>query len=293
MFSWTSWHGDWTLRLGLGLLVWLYFVGIGPLRRHYRLARRVDRAQVVKFLAGVAILFIALEGPLHDLSDNYLFSAHMVQHMLLTLFAPPLLIAGTPPWLLRPLVRDRRVYRVARFLTAPLVALLVFNVPFTASHFPLFYQRTLEDHGVHVAEHLIFLATAVITWWPILSAMPELPRLSYPLQMVYVFAQTFSGFVVGAFLTNAPRPLYEFYVQAPRVFAITPLDDQRIGGLLMWIGGGVFYLLVFTAIFFVWAHREGVADDVAPPPPRVPANSPPAVVGPHHAVATPDAGRLN
>jgi putative membrane protein len=293
-FSWTSWHGDWTLRVGLGLLVWLYFVGIGPLRRRYRLARRVDRRQVATFLGGVALLFVALEGPLHDLSDHYLFSAHMVQHMLLVMFAPPLLIMGTPGWLLRPLVGDRRVHRVALFVTSPLIALLIFNVPFTASHFPLFYQRTLEDHGVHVAEHLIFLVAAVITWWPLLSTMPELPRLSYPLQMVYVFAQTFSGFIVGAFLTNAPRPLYTFYAEAPRVFGLTPLDDQRLGGLLMWVGGGFFYLLVFTAVFFAWVRSEGVADDVAPPP-RGPANKPiAAAIGPNHIVpASPDPTRLN
>jgi putative membrane protein len=307
-FSWTSWHGDPTLRAGLLLLVGAYLLGIGPLRRRYRLAPSVDRRQVALFFAGAALLFVALEGPLHDLSDNYLFSAHMLQHMFLTLFAPPLLLLGTPGWLLRPLIRPTLVRRLARAITGPLPALLLFNTIFILSHLPVFYQKTLEDHNVHIAEHLLFLATAVITWWPLLSPLPELPRLAYPLQLLYVFGQTFSGFLVGAFLTNSPRPLYPFYAAAPRVLGISALDDQRIGGLLMWIGGGTFLLLVFSAIFFVWAHQEREEIEVAAPPPRAPAARPklPVVASvratagrsplqdPEHLVRpTPDKSRVN
>jgi putative membrane protein len=267
-FSWTSWHGDPTLRAGLLLLVGLYLLGVGPLRRRYRLGPPVERKQRLLFFAGVGLLAVALDGPLHELSDFYLFSAHMLQHMLLTLCVPPLLLMGTPGWLLRPLIRPPLVRRLALAITRPLPALLLFNVLFTLSHLPTFYQLTLEDHRVHVAEHLLFLATAVITWWPLLSPLPELPRLAYPLQLLYVFVQTFSGFLVGAFITNSPRVLYPFYAAAPRVWGISAIDDQRIGGLLMWIGGGTFLLIVFSAIFFVWAHREQVAGDVGEPPSR-------------------------
>lgn len=265
-FSWTAWHWDGTLRANLVLLAGLYLLGIGPIRRRFRLAPRVERRQVALFFSGVAVLVLALEGPLHDLSDNYLFSAHMVQHMMLTLLAPPLLLMGTPGWLLRPLIRPPLVRRVAYAVTRALPALLIFNVIFTLSHLPLFYQRTLEDHNVHIAEHLIFLASAVLTWWPILSPLPELPRQPYPLQLVYLFFQTFSGFLVGAFITNTQRVLYPYYAAAPRVLGISALDDQRIGGLLMWIGGGVFFLLVFSAIFFVWAHQEREEDEPEPRP---------------------------
>jgi putative membrane protein len=304
-FSWTAWNGDGTLRAGLVLLAGLYLLGIGPIRRRFRLARRVDRRQVATFLGGVLLLLLALDGPLHELSDFYLFSAHMLQHMVLTLFAPPLLLMGTPGWLLRPLIRPPAVRRVAWAITSPIPAFLLFNIAFTMSHFPRFYELTLRDHGVHIAEHILFLATAVLTWWPILSPLPELPRLSRPLQLLYVFGQTFSGFLVGAFITNTQQVLYPFYAEAPRVWGITPLDDQRIGGLLMWIGGGVFLLLVFSAIFFVWAHEEGVADDVAQPLPRrrpaprqpvaVAAKRPtPVLLGEEHVVSTaPDQSRLN
>ena len=294
-FSWTTWHGDATLRTGLVLLAALYLLGVGPIRRRYQLAPRVERRQVVTFFSGVLVLLLALDGPLHELSDFYLFSAHMLQHMMLTLFAPPLLLMGTPGWLLRPLIGPPAVRRLARALSAPLVAFWLFNLAFTLSHIPRFYTLTLENHAVHVAEHLVFMVAAVITWWPLLSPLPELPRLSYPLQLVYVFLQTFSGFLVGAFIVNSQQVLYPFYAAAPRVFGLSALDDQRIGGLLMWIGGGTFLLIVFTAIFFVWAHREHVADDYAEPP-RPPFRRPaaPVAIGGNHVVtAVSDKSRLN
>jgi putative membrane protein len=264
-FSWTSWTGDGVLRGGLLLVAGVYLLGVGPLRRRFRLGPPVSRAQVVLYLSGVLSLLVALEGPIHELSDNYLFSAHMVQHMLLIYAAPPLLLLGMPGWLLRPVLKLPGVFPVARALTSPIPALLLFNVIFTLYHVPLYYNAVVADHNLHIAAHLLFIALAVITWWPILSPLPELPRLNYPLRMLYVFAQTFSGFIVGAFIANAPGVLYPFYSQAPRVWGLSPLDDQKIGGLTMWIIGGTYLLLVFSAIFFAWAHAEGVHDDVAVP----------------------------
>ncbi len=323
-FSWTAWHGDGTLRAGLILLVGVYLLGVGPLRRRYRLGPPVARRQVAWFFAGVALLFTALEGPLHDLSDSYLFSAHMLQHMLLTLFAPPLLLLGTPGWLLQPLVRRPAVLRAARTVTRPPVALLLFNVPFLAYHLPIFYDRVARDHGLHVATHLLFIATAVITWWPVLSPLAELPRLPYPLQLLYVWGQTFSGFLVGVFVTKTHAVLYPFYSEAPRVWGLSPIDDQRLGGLLMWVGGGVYLLAVFSVIFFVWAYSENVDGDVvehplqpmrparatgpaakggtlkssatkAPVAERPAAEAPASLetLGPKHVAARPDAARRN
>ncbi|HYU19438.1 MAG TPA: cytochrome c oxidase assembly protein [Chloroflexota bacterium] len=267
-FSWTSWHGEPSVRAGILLLAGLYLLGVGPLRRRYALGPPAPRWKIATFLAGIAILFVALDGPLDDLSDNYLFSAHMLQHMLLTLFMPPLLLMGTPGWLLRPLIGLPFAARVARALTQPLVALLLFNVTFTVFHLPSFFELTLEDERFHIAEHVLFMVTAIITWWPILSPLPELPRLPYPVQLIYVFFQTFSGFTVGAFLTLAQQVLYPFYQSVPRLWGVSALDDQKIGGLIMWVIGGTFLLLVFTAIFFAWVSHEHVQDEVVEPPAR-------------------------
>jgi putative membrane protein len=268
-FSWSAWSGDGILRGGLLLLAGTYLLGVGPLRRRFNLGPPVSRVRIALYLSGVFFLLVALEGPIHELSDNYLFSAHMVQHMLLIYAAPPLMLLGMPGWLLRPVLRVPGVLPVARTMTRPIPALVMFNVVFSAYHVPLYYNAVVSNHSLHIAAHLAFIVLAMITWWPILSPMAELPPLSYPLRMLYVFAQTLSGFLVGAFITNATTVLYPFYADAPRTWGLSPMDDQKIGGLIMWVIGGVYLLLVFTAIFFTWARAEGVDDDVAPPVRRV------------------------
>ncbi len=302
-FSWTTWSGDGILRAGLLLLAGLYLLGIGPIRRRFRLGPPVSRGRVAIYLSGVALLFVALEGPLHELSDTYLFSAHMVQHMLLTLWAPPLLLLGTPGWLLRPIVCHRYVFPVVRAVTRPLPAALLFNVVFALYHWPIYYNAVAADHNLHVATHLLFIGLAVITWWPLVSPLAELPPLPYPLRMVYCFGQTISGFLIGSFITNAKTVLYPSYSLAPRVWGISPLDDQAIGALIMWIFGGLYFLLVFSAIYFVWAHKEGVADEVVEVP-RRPSRAPfpvplqsqarePVALGARHVPTLPDQARLN
>jgi putative membrane protein len=264
-FSWTSWSGDGVLRGGLLLLAGVYLLGIGPLRQRFRLGPPVSRMQIASYLSGVGFLLVALEGPIHELSDNYLFSAHMIQHMLLIYAAPPLLLLGMPGWLLRPIIRIPGVLRVAKAITHPGIALAAFNVVFSLYHIPQYYNAVVMNHQLHIAAHLVFIALAVLTWWPILSPLPELPRLNYPLQMLYVFAQTFSGFLVGSFITNSGTILYTFYADAPRVWGLSPQSDQQIGGLIMWVVGGFYLLLVYSVIFFAWARAEGVNDDVAVP----------------------------
>jgi len=268
-FSWTTWAGDGVLRGGLLALAGVYLLGVGPLRRRFRLGPPAGWGRITVYLLGVLCLAVALEGPIHELSDTYLFSAHMVQHMMLVYAAPPLLLLGMPGWLLRPIVRQPGVMPVARALTRPLPALILFNAVFALYHVPLYYNVILVNQPLHIAAHLLFIVLAVITWWPILSPLPELPPLSYPLRLLYVFGQTFSGFIVGAFITNAPTVLYPFYAAAPRTFGLSPLDDQKIGGLIMWIVGGTYLLAVFSVIFFAWANAEGAHDDVAPPVRRV------------------------
>jgi len=264
-FSWTSWSGDGVLRGGLLLLAGVYLIGVGPLRRRYDLGPPVSWGRIAVYLAGVLCLLVVLEGPIHELSDNYLFSAHMVQHMLLVYAAPPLMLLGMPGWLLRPILRLPGVLPAARALTSPILALLLFNLVFAVYHVPLYYNAVAMNHSLHIATHLLFIALAVITWWPIMSPLPELPALNYPLRMIYVFGQTFSGFIVGSFVTNSPTLLYPFYASAPRTWGLSPLDDQKIGGLLMWVVGGTYLLFVFSAVFFAWANAEGVHDDVATP----------------------------
>ena len=116
----------------------------------------------------------------------------------------------------------------------------------------------VDDHNLHIAAHLVFIVLAVMTWWPILSPLPELPRLSYPLQMMYVFVQTFSGFLVGSFITNSQRCSTRSTRMRRASGGCRRMADQQLGGLIMWVMGGFYLLLVYSAIFFAWARAEGV-----------------------------------
>jgi putative membrane protein len=229
-------------------------------------AQRVDRgtqpgprrSQRWCFYVGLVVLFFSLNGWLHDLSDFYLFSAHMVQHLLLALAVAPLLIMGTPGWMLRPALRVPAVTPVARFLTRPTHAFVIFNVVVAAWHLPVLYNLAMAEHPVHIVMHLMFLVVSVLMWWPILSPMPELPRLSYPLQMLYLFLMSIPMSIVAIFIAYAGEVLYPAYASAPRIWGLSPLTDQFIGGLIMWIPGGLFFVAVLSVVFFKWQSHDAL-----------------------------------
>ena len=208
------------------------------------------------FLAGLALLFLSLNGPLHDLSDTYLFSAHMVQHLLLTLVVVPLLIIGTPGWVLRPALASPLVARTARVLTRPAVAYALFNVTMFAWHLPPLYNLAMADHRVHIVQHLFFLVTATLVWWPLLSPLPELPRLSHAMRLLYIVLLMIPMNVIGLVITYADEVLYPAYEVAPRILSLSPLEDQLVGGLIMWIPGTFILIGVATVTFFRWARIE-------------------------------------
>ena len=255
-FSWTAWHGHPSVIIGLLALTGAYLLGVGPLRHRYGWAERAGAGQVTIFLTGVLVLFVALLSPIHELGDNYLFSAHMVQHLLLISVVCPLLLLGTPAWLLRPVLRYPQVMRVARTLTLPVVAFILFNVVFAFWHLPALYDLALRERSIHILEHLMFLGAGVIMWWPVLSPLPELPRSPYIVQMLYLFLQPTVPSILGAIITFSDGTLYEWYAEAPRIWGITAHADQQIGGLIMWIPGGLAFLLTMIVIFLIWASKE-------------------------------------
>ena len=248
---WQRWDLHPSVIIGLALLggLYVYWGGLAAPRR-----------RVASFVGALTVLGLALNGPLHNLSDFYLFSAHMVQHLVLTLVFPPLLLYGTPAWVVRPLLRPHPVMRFARWATRPLPAGVLFSAPITLWHFPQFYEAALEHHGLHVVQHLVFLATAVIMWWPVLSPVPELPRASYGTQLLYLFALGLPMSLAGALITLADRVLYPFYVSAPRVWGLTPAADQQLGGLLMWVVGTIYLWVAATVVWFRWSVREEAGD---------------------------------
>ena len=256
----SAWNFEPSVLLGVALLVAAYLAALGPYRSRFKSSEKVDRVRVFAFLLGAFIMLFALISPIDEIGDRYLFSVHMTQHLLLTLVAPPLMLIGTPGWMLRPFLRDPVVLRAARFFTNPVVAFAIFNIDFAAWHIPAFYEATLENGTLHIIEHLMFIGTAFLNWWPILSPLPELPRLPSPAQIAYLFAQAFPATILGAFIVFAPEPLMPTYAAAPAIFGIGALDDQIYSGLIMWMPGGMIYLIALSIVWFMWLDREERAE---------------------------------
>jgi len=253
----TEWNLAPSIYVGTALIIGLYLYAVGPLRRKYRLADFVSRHQVVVFVSGMVLLFLALASPLDELGDEYLFSAHMLQHLVLTMIGPPMLLLGTPGWLIEPLLRRRAVLRIGKVLTYPAVAFLLFNVNFWLWHAPSLYNATLSDENVHILEHLLFLITATIYWWPVFSPVEEvLPRLSLGGQILYIFLGGMPSVALGAGLTFLP-PLYAPYIQqAVRAWGISPAADQQLGGLIMWVPLNIAYIIVVSVLFIRWMQQQ-------------------------------------
>src|SRR2546423_9054947 len=165
--GWWRWSIHPSIVIGVAALGALYIWA------SHRLRRPPTDGQKILFVSGLLLMFATLNGPLHDLSDDYLFSAHMVQHLLLTLAIPPLLLAGTPGWMLRPLLSRRGIRPVAQFFTRAQIAFVVFNVTIALWHLPPFFNTAIEHPCLHIHVHLMLFATAGLNGWPLLSRLPE------------------------------------------------------------------------------------------------------------------------
>ena len=227
------------------------------------------RAHEIAALAGALLtLLVMLNGPVHALSDRYLFSAHMVQHLALTLAVPPLLLVGTPAFMVDGLLQRRTPARLARLLTRPVPALGLYSIALVAWHLPGPYGVALEIHAWHIVQHLTLMITATLAWWPVLARSEIARRLPYAVQILYLFAFGLPMTAVAAMITGAETLLYPFYARAPRLLSLSPLADQRLGGVIMWVPAGLVPLIAFTVVFFRWAAAERDADDTAAAPSR-------------------------
>ncbi len=251
---------DWTIHPDALLLCfvlgWAYYYAVTDLRPRISDAGRVKRSQVLLFSSGVAALFLAGGTPIHDLGERYLLSVHMAQHLLFTLAAAPLLVAGVPGWLWQAILLGPRVRPLARVLTTPIVAFSLFNGVLLLTHLPPVVDLALHVGVFHFFVHVVLVLTAMLMWWPILSPLAELPRLNPPLQMGYLFLQSLLPSVMASFITFADRAVYKFYVDAPRLLDISPLTDQQVAGGLMKVVGSIVLWSFIAVVFFQWYARE-------------------------------------
>jgi putative membrane protein len=180
----------------------------------------------------------------------------MTQHLMFTLVAPPLLLAGIPTWLWRALLSGRRVAPFARIALHPLVAIFTFNMVLVITHLPHVVDFALEQHWFHFVVHVVLVATAVQMWWPIVTRVPGLPSLTYPYQMAYLFIQSLVPSVIGAFITFSNTAVYSFYETQPRLWGIDPVEDQQMGAFVMKVVGSLILWGFIAVAFFKWFARE-------------------------------------
>src|SRR5579859_4870679 len=255
------WSPQPSVIAGAVALAALYWLCTRQFRDRFADASRVPAARQFAFYAGIALALIALASPLDTIGDQYLFTAHMLQHLLLILGVAPLLLAGTPGWLLRELLGAIHLTGFVRWAHHPLVAFFGFNLIFALAHVPAFYELTLANYPLHAAEHLVFIGTAMLMWMPILSPVPDISA-PYPAlgQVLYFFLLTIPASLVGALLSASGSANYPTYELAPRILPLTPVEDQQLGGLIMWVGGGFYFLIATGVVFFKWASREEAAN---------------------------------
>lgn len=255
-----SWSWDPVLVLVLG------FIGAGYAYIFYDFRRRgrlealleqglIKRSQPWYFGAGLATLVVALFSPI-DVFSNVLFVMHMTQHVLLIMVAAPLILLGLPAAFVRPLLQDARLKRVLAWLTNPFTAFTLYNLTLIVWHFPALYELTLRNPFIHDLEHAMFFYTALLSWWPLLSPVRELPRLAYPGQMLYIFLIAIPAGLLSAVLVFANRVVYPAYAAVPRLWGMTALADQQAGALVMMIPSKAIYLIAFTIVFFIWFNEE-------------------------------------
>jgi cytochrome c oxidase assembly factor CtaG len=230
----------------------------------------VKLRHIAWFTAGLLTIFIALVSPLDALSNSTSLGAHMVQHILLAIVAPALLLLGTPDYWIRYLFTLPVIKHVLRFIAHPLIAFAIFNVVLWAWHLPVLYEGALRDPNVHILEHTMFMVIGVIMWAPILFRLPPDAPMGYLAKITYLFFNMISSSILAAIFTFAQNVIYPFYGNAMQVFGMTPLDDQQLAGAIMWVPGGGIFLIATLIAFAAWLQNEERKGQAKyPPPPYV------------------------
>jgi cytochrome c oxidase assembly factor CtaG len=234
-------------------------------------ARELPRWRAVCFLGGLLALWIALASPI-DALDDFLLSAHMLQHFILMSVAPPLLVLGAPlvpmlrglpRWMvrgLRPVFASRTVHKVAHALAHPAVAWLVMNVAYLGWHVPQAFELTLRSEAWHNTEHMCFLFTSIAFWWVIVEPWPSRTRWSRWMVIPYLLTADVVNTILSAVLAFSGKVLYPSYAAAERISRLTPLKDQVLAGSEMWVLNSLVFLVPVAVIVVRMLSPRGLRD---------------------------------
>lgn len=253
-------------------LALVYTLAIGPLRDRIAPGEPFPRKHAILFYAGIIAMYLTEGSPLHDLAERYSFFAHMLQHSLISYLVAPLLLLGTPAWLLRWMLTGRAIKPVARWILSPLPAFALFSLGFNLWHLPAIYDPALRIPFVHHTQHIIFLALSIIMWWPLISPLDDLGKPPKLAKLAYIFLLPIAQLPVFATVTFADHAIYPTYLMAPLWLFETHLHDQAAGGALMNVATIVTFTGPFIYIFNQW-YREDTGRTMDNRP--LPSNNPP------------------
>jgi putative membrane protein len=199
------------------------------------------------------MLWAASDWPIHDIGEQYLYSVHMLQHMMLSYFLPPLVLLATPEWVLRVLVGTGRTYAVLRWLCKPVVAGVLFNLAVIVSHVPGVVNASVTNDSpvLHYLVHVMVVVTALLMWMPVCGPFKEL-RIGTGGKMIYLFLMSVVPTVPAAWLTFADGAVYTAYDQPVRLWGLSVTSDQQVAGAIMKTGGSIF---LWTIIVILWFTR--------------------------------------
>ncbi|MFN0029398.1 MAG: cytochrome c oxidase assembly protein [Acidimicrobiales bacterium] len=218
----------------------------------------ITRRQKGFFVAGVVVLGLASDWPVHDLAEEYLFSIHMVQHLVLTLVMPPLFLLATPAWLVKLVFGAGRVGALLQTVGRPLFAGLLYNGLVVLTHAAPLVNASVKIGPLHYLLHSALVLSALLMWNPVCGPVHEL-RLSLPTQMAYLFGMSVLPTIPAAFLTVAENPLYRAYERGDyRLWGVNVVQDQQSAGLIMKLGGGFYLWSIIIVLFVRWSSRHQV-----------------------------------
>ena len=260
---WAAWKIEPSVLIPMALAALIYVWGMRNVWRRAGAGRGITARRWLSFLGAIAALVIALVSPLDVLSDA-LFSAHMVQHLILILLAAPLLVASDFPlsllWALprgwaqalgHGVKRSQALSRAWQILQSPISAWLLFAIPTWVWHASTLYEAALRNETIHAVEHTTFLATGMLFWWVLFKHNG--PRhVRYAIAVPYLFTTALQSGILGALMTFTTRPWYPYYMGRGAVWGLTILQDQQLAGLIMWIPGGLIFTALTIGYFAAW-----------------------------------------
>ncbi len=243
-------HPEVWLLVGFLTVAYIYMVRvIGP-RAVGPGEKPVSGRQIGCFVGAMAMLWVASDWPMHDVGEQYLYSAHMLQHMILSYFMPPLVLLATPTWLMRVLLGEGRLYSTVKWFARPVVAAVIFNASVMVIHIPLLVDASLSNGALHYGLHVMVVTASLLMWMPVVGPLPEL-RMGPLATSVYLFLQSVVPTLPAGWLVFAEGVVYAPYgEQTVRLWGIDVTTDQQLAGAVMKVAGGLFLWAIIVYFFF-------------------------------------------